>query len=414
MGEHRRRLEPDAARKKLATFSLEGMSWQTLLEQDEANREAQAYAPQGVYARDPRDDTITVFNERRMSRPHDYPDRGADTSSAAAKSTESSCPICAANTTPIIDLKELSEGFTFINRNLYPIVAPQAPDDVQIPAAPGDPQAPAAPGHKAHSGAAFGAHFLQWTSSYHDRDWPELGEADRTTVMERLARLEAVLLHLPDFPGGPTPASAPASAPGPASAPAEEPAPDHVPNDQRRDDRHVSIIKNVGRTVGGSLSHGHQQITLSNVLPGRVREHQQFERRYGKRFAPFMHENNPEELTVAQLETGKLIVPYFMRRPYDMQYLPASVSGEYLSDLSSAQLRDLAGGLAIGMQALEKVLRSLGKEIAYNVLFHTGPGAGVYLELLPRTQENGGYEQLGLSACQAIPARAAEVLREAV
>ena len=40
--------------------------------------------------------------------------------------------------------------------------------------------------------------------------------------------------------------------------------------------QYVSIIKNYGRLVGGSLSHGHQQIGVSNILPNRIRQDQQF------------------------------------------------------------------------------------------------------------------------------------------
>ena len=43
-----------------------------------------------------------------------------------------------------------------------------------------------------------------------------------------------------------------------------------------------------------------------------------------------------------------------------------------------------------------------------------GPGAGLYFEFLPYTQEMGGYEHLGLIMCQANPAAVAEHLRSVV
>jgi hypothetical protein len=57
------------------------------------------------------------------------------------------------------------------------------------------------------------------------------------------------------------------------------------------------------------------------------------------------------------------------------------------------------------------MLPKMGREVAYNVLVHTGPGTGIYLEFLPFTQETGGFEQLGLWVCQGDPETAAEILR---
>jgi galactose-1-phosphate uridylyltransferase len=173
----------------------------------------------------------------------------------------------------------------------------------------------------------------------------------------------------------------------------------------------VSVIKNVGRSVGGSLSHGHQQIALTNVLPRRIAEDRAFRAREGRAFTAFMLEENPAELTVLELETGRLVVPYFMRRPYDMQYLLSDDEVERLSELSTTQLSDLATALARGMELSRSVLERLDVEVAYNVVFHTGTGGGVYLEFLPYTQALGGFEQLGLSACQSTPRTAAAELK---
>jgi hypothetical protein len=46
---------------------------------------------------------------------------------------------------------------------------------------------------------------------------------------------------------------------------------------------------------------------------------------------------------------------------------------------------------------------AIGRETAYNITCHNGPGAGLYFEFLPYTQEFGGVEHLGIYACQADP-----------
>jgi hypothetical protein len=117
---------------------------------------------------------------------------------------------------------------------------------------------------------------------------------------------------------------------------------------------------------------------------------------------------------VAELQQGRLLVPFFMRRPYDMQFLMHRTEPSYLYELSRPQLEGVGDALALGMRVMRSILLSLEREIAYNVLVHTGPGAGIYLEFLPWTQENGGYEQLGLSACQSLPKEAARIIREAL
>lgn len=370
------RLAREVAETRRAPFTLEEMSWSGLTDLITEQESFSRFAPEGVYALDPRDGAVSVYNERRARRPHDYEQRaspaGAKRDVAETGSPPFSCPICEGNTTPIVDSADLDHGFTFINTNLFPVVAP-AP-------APG---ASGPPGPSGTSGSTFGAHFLQWTSSYHEMDWPELSSPERGVVMARLALLERTLFELDGFPDGP-------------------------------DGRFVSVIKNVGRSVGGSLTHGHQQIALANVMPKRVRDNASFLRTYGEPFSRHLLETNPRELEIAALEEGTLVVPYFMRRPYDMQFLLSDTGPKYLHQLSLKQLRVLGDALALGMRLMRAVLLSLKREIAYNVLVHTGPGAGIYLEFLPRTQEDGGYEQLGLSACQSLPKEAAKILRQAL
>ncbi len=344
-------LSRSIAEEHRASFDLKSATWDRISELIRNGETFSRFAPEEGYAVDPRDQGITLFNHRRAKRPHDYTP-SSDATGRGAPSTAPQCPICAGTITPIIDMADLHEGYTFLNTNLYPIIAPPA-----------------------------GAHFLQWTSSNHDTDWPELTPSDRTVVMERLAALEKTLLKMPGFPEGP-------------------------------DGRIVSIIKNVGRSVGGSLSHGHQQIVLSGVMPRRVRENLDYSRDRGTPFSRTLLETTPRELVVAELDRGTLVVPPYMRRPYDMLFLLHNSEPSQLHELSPAELSSLAEGFSLGMCLMRSVLLSLGREIAYNVLIHTGPGAGIYLEFLPWTQENGGYEQLGLNACQGVPQEATRVLRE--
>jgi galactose-1-phosphate uridylyltransferase len=350
-----------AARELDAPERLHELSWQSAIALLERQPGIGKALPDGIYGIDPRNREPTFFNSRRAHRPHDNVNREPTDSS--------SCAICRGSTTAIIDRAELSDGFTFINENLYPVVYPRPASET-----------PLGVSHLEElTGRAVGLHFIQWTSSYHDRDWPELPQHDRRTVLDRLAALERRLLELPGYPC---------------------------------EERFVSIIKNSGSLVGGSLSHPHQQIVLSNVAPRRVRENHDVLRRRGVTFAELMLQGNPSDLTIMSLETGRFVVPYFMRRPYNLLYIPERVDPSYLWETNSAEREDLARALAVGMQLTESGLRFLEREQAFNVAFHTGPGAGIYLEFLPRSQEEGGFERLGLSACQASPFEAARRLRQ--
>jgi galactose-1-phosphate uridylyltransferase len=322
--------------------------------------EIEDYLPDGVYRVDPRNGDRILYHSSRGSRPHDnVPDTKPEI-------PERECTICQGETTGVIDVAALTEGFTFINKNLFPILYP----------------------FRRH-GVASGLHFLQWTSSRHDRGWHNLPLEDRVVVMERLAALEKTLLEggqeLPSGDG-------------------EEASLGY--------DAFVVIVKNYGHLVGGSLIHGHQQIAFSNVMPRHFRDNARFEKEHGETFSSYMLRETPTELVVRDYGSAVLIVPTFMRRPYDMMLLLKDASKGYLHRLDERELEAFAEGWHDAIRAVRAVMPGMGREIAYNVITNNGPGAGLYVEFLPYTQEIGGVEHLGLFVCQELPERAAAHLRE--
>ncbi len=329
------------------------------------------FQPDGVYQIDPRNGERIVFNAARARRPHDNrPDE-----EAPAEPPERDCVVCQGKTTGVLDVAPLSEGVTFINKNLYPVLYPDLQETLpsQVTVSP-EP--------------AAGLHLLQWTSSHHEKDWHNMAQADRVVVMQRLAALEKTLLEqgaegLPVSPHNPT------------GAPV-----------------FVSIIKNYGHLVGGSLVHGHQQIALSNLIPRRLLDNWRFVQTHGETFAAYMLRENPEALMVHDYGPAVLLVPYFMRRPYDMLLIIKDVRKRYLHELDAHEITAIADGWHDAICAIRTVMPSIGRELAYNVATHNGPGAGLYFEFLPYTQETGGLEHLGLYVCQGDPEEVAQRLRE--
>lgn len=332
------------------------------------------FAPDGSFAVDPRDGSVVVYNAARAKRPYD--NKGADSDEPAEKP----CPICEGKTTGIIDVTPLSKGYTFVNKNLFPGV--YLPKDLDV--------TQAAPIHseRGEGGPAYGLHLVQWTSTLHDLDWHNMEVADLVVVLERLAALENKLLT---DAGGLMPKT-PFDASG-------------------RTRGCVSIIKNYGAPVGGSLTHGHQQIIFSNAMPTQLFNDARFKEQHGVTFAEHLLKSTDESRVVKRFDGATLLVPEFMRRPYWSMLVMNDTKKQYLHELTQGELTALAEGWGAMARTLKDLMPRMGKTFAYNALVHNGPGAGLYVEFLPFTQEDGGYERLGLWVCQERPENAAEHLR---
>jgi len=175
---------------------------------------------------------------------------------------------------------------------------------------------------------------------------------------------------------------------------------------------HVSIIKNGGIGSGGSLEHGHQQIVFSNILPRRIVENKNFEQTHGQVFSKFMLEENPGSLVIQDFGHAVLLVPYYMRRPFDMLLILKDTAKKYVHQLSLGEQKAVSQGWKTAISMIHRIMLQKGLTISYNVITHNGPGAGLYFEFLPRTQTEGGFELIGLSVCQSSPEIAAQEIRD--
>lgn len=345
--------------ENIETLTLEKIK-QYILNEGEIGK----FAPDGICQIDPRNGDRIVYSTVRARRPHD--NRSAVLASDETES-EKDCLICQGKTTKVIDKADLSEGFTFVNKNLFPIFYPANKSNVK---SIGDENT-----YEDVKGCEVsGYHFLQWTSSYHDKDWQNMPLGDREIVMRRLAALEKKIVEGSEM--------------------------------------FVSIIKNYGQLVGGSLVHGHQQIGASNIMPNRCIQDKKFKEDHGETFSAYMIRENPAELVIKDYGSVVLITPYFMRRPYDMQLLIKDTEKAYIHLLNKNEIAAIADGWRDAIRIMLSIMPQIGKETAYNITTHNGPGAGLYFEFLPYTQEMGGFEHLGLFLCQGNPHQAAAQARE--
>lgn len=340
------------------------------------------YKPEPYIRIDPRDGIKIVYNAARASRPHD---NEAPPRSIGGEEDLNKEPnfITNAKTTSVIDVAPLSEGFTFINFNLFPALYPhtespgnggtagdhatEKPNGAQdrgsrtMSASTTGGRTNAPPVNEDH----YGMHFLQWSSSYQDRDWHNMPDSDCTIVLSRIAALEKTLL-------------------------AEK-------------EGYVSIFKNCGRLVGGSIAQGHQQIGFSTVIPRSAELLEAFKEREGIEFSSYMLTHNPTDLRIRDYGKVELLIPYCMRRPYTMMLIVKDTKKQHLYEVSEEEMNQLARGWKTGIRIMRSMLSFIGKPIAYNIAGHTGPGAGIFFDFLPYTQETGGFEHLGLYVCQNTP-----------
>jgi galactose-1-phosphate uridylyltransferase len=374
-----RNLSRESLGKILQTSRLDDVSADDIFQLFRDEEALHNYLPDAICQTDPRDGSLIIYNSARSRRPH-------DNAILLSRELENKpCPVCLGNTTGVIDVADQSQGFTFINKNLFPILydmngganAEKLGEVLsEIPLYRGIP--------------AYGLHFLQWTSSYHDKDWQNMPLEDRIIALQRLALLERKLLFETD-----------------GRMPPSEPW-----DNLKKAHGYVSIIKNYGSLVGGSLAHGHQQIAFSNIMPKRLSDNWNFYEQRGERFADFILRENPPEFTVRDYGKAVLLVPYFMKRPYNMMLIFRDTSKQYLCELNPDEITAAAQGWHDAIRAILDIMPRIGKEAAYNVTTHNGPGAGLYFEFLPYTQETGGFEHLGLWVCQGNPEHVSSALRE--
>lgn len=310
------------------------------------------FAPDGIVRVDPRDGQRIIYASKRGKRSMNI----SSVIKEIPRSDSSNCPICQGNTTEIWSHRELSEGHTFINKNLFPMLLPAGDDgDLSID-------------------AAHGYHFLQWVSTHHDVDWHNISQEDGEVVFRELMVLEKYLL---ENVGG-----------------------------------HVCIIKNFGKEVGGSQAHAHQQIACTNIMPASMVNDQMYFQRTGRTFTADLLSDIDSSLVVEDFENVSLVVPPFMRRPLMAMAVLKDDSKKHFHQLTDFEVMELVKSIRHLASKYVYLMPRMNRSAAYCITFHNGPGAGIYLEFHPYTQETGGFENLGLWVSTMLPHEAAEYLRE--
>jgi galactose-1-phosphate uridylyltransferase len=365
----RRRLSQLTAFSDVTAAGYEAV--ETLVRESES---IQRHAPRQTGNADAHEEVSVLYSEARLHRPHDT---GTQTSD---------CPICLGSLPGVVDCAPLGRGrgVTFTSPNLYPIAVPAAGPAPELTADVPEREVP-----------VHGLHFVQWCSTRHDLDLHNMAIADIVVILERLAAFEEVLLYDP----------------GAARA---------MPVTGRRRRRrrlrgHLGVIKNFGAPVGGSLAHGHQQLAHLSVLPRSTRRDIAFATEQRVPYEEWLRRETPRHLRVASYPGGvRLLVPPAARRPLQACIVTGASKRSFLHELTPRALEGLATALRESTAALHQLLPRLGRVVSYNLIFHLHPATGAYVEILPFTQEVGGYERLGVYLSHATPETSAQMYREAL
>lgn len=368
------------AQEMLISMDIEQLDFDDILKNIKHDRQLQAYSPDGRCQIDPRNGNLVIYNSSRAKRVH-------TTVSQETNGTENACcPICEGDSTDIFDLSEHSEGFSFINKNLFPIFHPLD----ELPFEHADYFQHQDLEHKGR--ASYGFHLLHWTSSIHQRDWHNMPFSDALLALQQLAKLEAKLLYQPS----------------------EFMSRSRTKRNDSEVSGYVSIIKNYGAAAGASLTHGHQQISYSNILPQRFFNNLSFRQRNKRSFSQFMLEENPKDLLVKDYGKWQLMVPYFMKRPLDMKLMLKDTQKRYLHELDLEEQEQLTLAIQQAMLAIIELMQDMHITPAFNMIINNGPGCGLYVEFIVQTQKMGGYEQIGLYVCQGSAEQSAKQLRDKI
>lgn len=358
---------------------IEQASYQELIQFFRQDEELKNRLPDRCAQIDPRTGAYILYSRSRRHRPYDYPPAPENETPAPA-----SCPICSGKLTNVWDVAELSDGHTFINANLYPGVFPFA--CAEWPHIHGEA------GFAREALAAFGTHFVQWHSTRHDKDIHNMQVGDVYVNLERMAALEKFLLTQ--------------SSPMPVAH--------QVAGTDYRG--YLGIVKNYGRQVGGSLSHGHAQIMHVNIRPTRLQQDMDLLTHQRRGFSAILQERNTPELTIRSYGHGtvSLLTPFCIKRPLEAVICCHDTSRDYLHQLNAGERKLLAQALHDATRTLVALQPQIGRDIAYNLVFHVGPIGGLYLELLPYQQEVGGYENLGIYFSHITPDESTQLYRGAI
>lgn len=152
-----RQIDPQTLKSLVEVEDIKTISGQALADLVRQDTDIQQSLPDGVCQIDPRNGDRIVYASRRAARPHDNRPAARD-----EVLPERPCPICLGTMTAVVDLAGLSEGFTFINKNLFPMVYP-----IEEFSSRRTGLSEAEAGAKGQR-SVNGLHFLQWSSSFQE------------------------------------------------------------------------------------------------------------------------------------------------------------------------------------------------------------------------------------------------------
>ena len=341
--------------------NINDLTYLEIIKYLQENDEIKKNLPSRLIAKDPRNFNQVVYSEARAFRPCNSFDETLN---------EENCPICEGKTTRILDVAKLSEGHTFINLNLYPILYPFKNEQLN---------------ETSYYEKMYGTHFLHWHSTDHQKDFHNMEIEDIKICFERIADLEKFLLT----------------------------SESHISFSDNNKRGHITIIKNYRR--GGSLAHGHIQIFHASSLSKAEIADREFLKKYGYGFSSLLQNEKTSEITFSYNKNEVVVItPFCIRRPLECTICFKDCTKNYLHQLSEQELYGLSQVFSHVTKSIFKIMPdNFGLKPSYTILFHLGEIGGLYIEILPHTQELGACEYLGFYVCDGTAKYSTELYKKA-
>jgi galactose-1-phosphate uridylyltransferase len=281
------------------------------------------------------------------------------------------CAICSGETTLIL-MENRTIKTPFINLNLFPYHHPDGvkvlyEDNPFLPRPPVD--------------IAIGGSFLQWHSTEHK-------EIHQLTIEEYFENLKQ-LREFERFLG------------------------ESIEHDKMTYPAYFEVFKNVGKTGGRSIPHGHHQVQFSNLQSLDLRTDIKFHEKYR---IPHIDSSShlKQEHNIFDYSSVRSFIKESSEVPFEAVVVPKKQI-ERLLEADDETLYGFSQAILDVSRGIYHITMERKQPLAYNMMFHTGIGIGkMYVKFMPRFQIRAGYEELGTCIRQMNPGDSSMIIKEKI
>ncbi|URZ03781.1 DUF4931 domain-containing protein [Clostridium felsineum] len=280
--------------------------------------------------------TTVIINKRRAERPIELKNKDIIERKVQY---EKECPFCVGNEykTPLVIYNTNKPYYVKVSENKYPIVKEKSKDNKEI----------------------FGQHYVVVEGKNHSDN---MHEFTKDQLKEIIKAYEYTVDKLYE----------------------------------NEDIKYVQIFKNCGKDAGASLKHPHSQIVGINIMPDKISEEIENNKKYYKKNGECFYCSTLKN----EIKNKKRIIKegnYFTAFcPYDSmyQYKVTIIKNKHKSNfcLNDLEMMELAEIIALVLRKLNNIKENCSYNICFHFLKEENDFYHFYLDIIPRLNPMGGFE----------------------